>query len=447
MKNFLFYFYRKKYLAVMAQRFLPCRPLAEQAVLSALKKYAQLPEKDTFPFSSDFLIALLAQKKAMEYAAQFYAPGPIPPVPEDGMFMELLLCGPGGISFEKAALLLDCTPDQVEKNYISARRQRASVPPSLDNKNSTGQKENISVPWKWIAAGLAFVDLAAFSIVGSQILWSYSFLHQKFAVPIQEPMPVQEQQKQTISLEDRFYQIRPPAGFRRISHRHSALYAQDDYAGMDGQSLTFVQQVSPEQITGFDPDADFERLDFRGHSAAFHSREGRQEIYWFHDYYAYTLSTTLPREQALAAAETACLALGTAGAIDTPSLPLASLPFIYTPQLAKENGDILVGIPGETDEKQITAFIETANGRQPGFLRICEFQEDGSVLFNDLETFQGRIYWTKDTRRALEGSREETGAEYEKVCIFRDSKRAVLTLEREKELPVIVISWERAEVS
>lgn len=445
MKKFLFY--RKKRLIGMAQRMLPCRPLAEQAVLSAIRKYVQLPEKDSLPFSPDFLITILTQKQAVQYASKFYPSGQRLPVPEEWMFMELLLCGPGGISFEKAAQLLECTPAQVEENYRSARQQRASVPPALEDKTAAVEKENIPVPWKWIAAGFAFIDLAAFAIVGSQILWSSSFLQEKFAVPVQQSTPIQEQQKQKISLEDRFYQIQPPAGFRRISHRHSALYAQDDYINMDGQSLTFIQQVSPQQITGFDPDADFELVGFRGHSAAFHTQEGRQEIYWFHDYYAYTLSTTLLRTQALAVAKTASLALGTPSITNTKNLPLASLPFTYTPQLAKENGDVLAGMPGEMDEKQIAAFIEKANEKKSGFLRICEFQEDGSVLFSDLETIQGRIYWTKDTRRALEGTQEETGAEYEKACIFWDGKRAILSVEREKELPVAVVSWERENTS
>ena len=127
-------------------------------------------------------------------------------------------------------------------------------------------------------------------------------------------------------------------------------------------------------------------------------------------------------------------------------MPLAALPFTYTPELAKENGDILVGIPGEMDEKQITAFIKKAKAKKSGFLRICEFQKDGSVLFTDLETLQGRIYWTKDTRRTSDGIREEVGAEYEKASVFRDGKRAILSLEREKELPVAVIGWEGEEI-
>ncbi|MCI8757140.1 MAG: DUF4367 domain-containing protein [Oscillospiraceae bacterium] len=359
--------------------------------------------------------------------------------------MELLLCGPGGISFEQAAQLLECTSAQVEENYRSARQQRATVRPTPEDKVNAVPKENFPVLWRWVAAGFAFVDLIAFAIAGGQFLWSHSFLNQKLAVPVQEDLSIQEQQKQRISLEDRFYQIQPPAGFRRISHRHSALYAQDDYINMDGQSLTFIQQVSSEQITGFDPDADFEQIPFRGRSAAFYTRDGFQKIYWFHDYYAYTLSTTLPRDQALSTAKSACLALGSSNITGAKKLPLAALPFTYTPELAKENGDILVGIPGEMDEKQITAFIKKANAKKSGFLRICEFQKDGSVLFTDLETLQGRIYWTKDTRRTSDGIREEVGAEYEKASVFRDGKRAILSLEREKELPVAVIGWEGEE--
>ncbi len=62
-----------------------------------------------------------------------------------------------------------------------------------------------------------------------------------------------------------------------------------------------------------------------------------------------------------------------------------------------------------------------------------------------METLQGRIYWTKDTRRTSDGIREEVGAEYEKASVFRDGKRAILSLEREKELPVAVIGWEGEE--
>ncbi len=430
----------------MAQRFLPCRPLAEQAVLFALKKYEHLSDKTSLPFSSELLISLFAQKKAMQYASKFYPPDKSPPVPEDWIPMELLLCGPGGISFEQAAQLLECTPAQVEENYRSARQQRATVRPTPEDKVNAVPKENFPVLWRWVAAGFAFVDLIAFAIAGGQFLWSHSFLNQKLAVPVQEDLSIQEQQKQRISLEDRFYQIQPPAGFRRISHRHSALYAQDDYINMDGQSLTFIQQVSSEQITGFDPDADFEQIPFRGSSAAFYTQSGFQKIYWFHDYYAYTLSTTLPRDQALSTAKSACLALGSSNIAGAKKLPLAALPFTYTPELAKENGDILVGIPGEMDEKQITAFIEKAKAKKSGFLRICEFQKDGSVLFTDLETLQGRIYWTKDTRRTSDGIREEVGAEYEKASVFRDGKRAILSLEREKELPVAVIGWEGEEI-
>ena len=225
----------------MAQRFLPCRPLSR---------------KTSLPFSSELLISLFAQKKAMQYASKFYPPDKSPPVPEDWIPMELLLCGPGGISFEQAAQLLECTPAQVEENYRSARQQRATVRPTPEDKVNAVPKENFPVLWRWVAAGFAFVDLIAFAIAGGQFLWSHSFLNQKLAVPAQ--------QKQRISLEDRFYQIQPPAGFRRISHRHSALYAQDDYINMDGQSLTFIQQVSSEQITGFNPDADFEQIPFGG---------------------------------------------------------------------------------------------------------------------------------------------------------------------------------------
>lgn len=349
-----------------ANRLLHCRPLAEQAVRQALASCQRSPDQDP---------AVLTEQTARAYAAAY---------------RKALPHGPAA---------------------PAVRRKRLS--PAADRRR-----------YALAAAGFAVLDVVAIALAAEIFLWSRMFLE----APAPQPIGVsQEPSQPRAGLDSLFYALSEiPDGFRRVGHLYSATSAEDHYADGRGNLITFIQQVSPEPVTGFDPAVGYEPVAFRGHAAAFLSRDGVQELYWFNEYYCYTLSTTLPREAALSLAQSAQIG---ADRRTLQKIPLGDLPLLYTPRLAAENGDVQTGIYGEKNTGRIGKFVKSWAGGVQDAIRVCAFGEDGSLIITDLETANGRLYCASDTRRSAAGPWQERGAEYSSARISRQDGGYALILE------------------
>lgn len=434
-------------LRAVADLILACPPLAGQAVLRALSIYRRVLGGEPPVLPPSLVLTVLAGESAFSYAAVYRSLTPekaaalFPgftgggrPAPRD--MACFLLCADGGLAYGEAAELLGLPLDEVENRYVAAckalalsgdafldavdglRAQAAAFIPPKPQKQGKGAKGGPARPMRWAAAGFAVLDIAVLLTAAGIFFWSRDFL-----APSTPPALAVPQQTAGVTLDALFYTLPIPEGFARTSHLRTEFIAHYEYEnGKD--TVSFTQQISGQPVTGFDPGTAYEPVSFRGHDAAFLSSDGLSQVYWFNGVYCYTFSTTLPREEALALAET--VRMGEPDSLQTP--PLHELPAAYPQRLARENGDILIGDFGSENTERIEEFVDHCRTLAPDAIRVTEYRTDGSVTVTDLETKNGFIYCTRDTRRAASGERQEAGAFYRGASISRQGGGRVLFL-------------------
>lgn len=394
----------------------------------------------------------------------------------------LLLCEEGGLTVKEAAFLLSLPEEETRTRYEEARLMLAELltpeeegehPPVTESElsravHSMCERILAHLPNKlpssaevskreWIvaAAGFAFVDVAAILLAVGVIGWCGGFI--KNPPPPESPGysgtsqsedskgPRAEGQSNAPedSLNALYYRLEElPEGFRRVEHLRSATSSKVYYADEAGGSIAFSQQLSEESVEGFSAKSgDYETVEFRGHPAAYREREGLREVYWYNGSYCYTLTATLSREETLRLAQSA--GIGAPGEETLQKIPLESLPESYTPRLAQENGDVLLGATGPAFTEKITAFYEAAAQGKESALRITEFKKNDAACITDLEARDGRVYYTRDEHRDTESDQPwEAGTAYDRAVLREENGVKTLLLESAQwEEPLTVAAY------
>lgn len=431
----------KQRLLAIADRLLHCRPLAQQAVRRALSVYSRVPEARLLP--PPMVRTLLTACAAFSYAAAYRGLTPEkaaallgqPLFAPPEAIASFLLCAPEGLAYEEAAPLLDLPPKEIENRYQEARRALGLSGTRFSEaverlREEAGVFQPVTIPaqkrapagkpvWGLAAAGFALLDITALLTAGGVFFWSRDFLSPPEAPPANTAAEPLIAPNTGASLETLYYTVSPP-GFRRLSHFRTDRAAQSDYVNGNGNTVTFTQQVSREPVVGFSPDKNYERIAFRNHPAALQFTDGQWKVFWFNEYYCYTLSSDLSREETLALAESAFLGVDAS----LQQIPLRSLPLLYTRRLAMENNDVLIDNTGSLNTYRIDDFVQRHGQNAPDAIRISEFSADGSVTIVDLQTEDGLIYCTRDTRRTPLG--EESGVSYTSASVTKGAVGSLL---------------------
>lgn len=238
-----------------------------------------------------------------------------------------------------------------------------------------------------------------------------------------------------------------PQGYRRTGHTSIPGGAGDYiiYENDAGKRIIFDQM--PAEGVGISLNtegAELEQLECRGHPARFLENGGMCSLLWYDDRYVYMLTTDLPRDETLALAEKITLK-----ALPYPTLqklPIELLPRDYPPQIAQENGDVVIFENKIYHLEQVEAFVNGCSQNQDGAIRIVHYAPDNSALIDDLQMENGHIYYTKDQSRWSQSeSSFEEGEEYDSIGIVTNGEEQVLTLySRHYDTPVEVIRFQKA---
>ena len=236
-----------------------------------------------------------------------------------------------------------------------------------------------------------------------------------------------------------------PQGYRRTGHINSPggagvyiIYENDA-----GKRIIFNQM--PAEGVGISLNtegAELEQIECRGHPARFLENEGMCSLLWYDDRYAYMLTTDLPRNDTLALAEKITLKVLPYSTLQ--KLPIELLPRDYPPEIARENGDVVISADGVFHFEQLEAFVAGCTKKQEGAVRIVHYAPDNSALIDDLQMKDGHIYYTRDQSRweQSEVSFEE-GEEYDSIGIVTNGEKQVLTLySRHYDAPVEVVRFQ-----
>ena len=236
-----------------------------------------------------------------------------------------------------------------------------------------------------------------------------------------------------------------PQGYRRTGHINSPGGAGDYiiYENDAGKRIIFNQM--PAEGVGIllnTEGAELEQIECRGHPARFLENEGMCSLLWYDDRYAYMLTTDLPRNDTLALAEKITLKVLPYSTLQ--KLPIELLPRDYPPEIARENGDVVISADGVFHFEQLEAFVAGCTKKQEGAVRIVHYTPDNSALIDDLQMKDGHIYYTRDQSRweQSEVSFEE-GEEYDSIGIVTNGEEQVLTLySRHYDAPVEVVRFQ-----
>lgn len=228
-----------------------------------------------------------------------------------------------------------------------------------------------------------------------------------------------------------------PAGFRRVQHTRSANAAHILYENSQGDSIAFSQEVARRPVTGFVLENSRE-LSIKKHPARIRTESGLQSVYWYQDYYCYTLVTTLPEDQAVSIAESASFDMP-----PTPQkVPLEALPARYTPDMAVENEDLILSDGNAGNLQRLQAFVADCAAKRDSALRVADFTEKGTRIF-DLQMLDGQLYCTVDSRRDGQSPQPlESGREYTAVSLWETPEQVRLMLRgsgQEADIPLFSI--------
>lgn len=335
---------------------------------------------------------------------------------------------------------------QVENPQIEAFSQQGASTDSQQAKADAEPAEKMEKPqqkvvkkgkpkmrrrWMWAAFAFACFDIGILALAFGIFGWSSLFVKESgnpaFVDHGGSAQYVVRPGTNTVS--DTFYLLAGlPDGFYLTEHLRADNAAYLYYADDAGGVVAFTQQVAEQPVTGFDSSRpDVHETVIQGHKAALHSDGGMQEILWYNGALCYTVSTTLPEEEAIAIAESAALATG------LPALqhvPLEALPEGYTRRLAFESGDVLLEdgyAPYNLDS--LYAFEKAYQAGEDASVRISRFYADDSVRIFDLQTSSGRLYYTQDARRDRNAVQPwERGEACEGMALVQENGQHVLQL-------------------
>ena len=228
-----------------------------------------------------------------------------------------------------------------------------------------------------------------------------------------------------------FYELpQVPAGFRRVQHGRDPINGFINYAIFENeqdQSITFHQSPASGIAIGLNTEgAQMEEIQIGGKPGKFLENRGHCNVIWYDDRYCYMLSTNLPRQQALALAESVRLKAYPYPTMQT--LPIESLPEQYPVSLALSQGDVVLSGQERHNLEKLTAFITACNEKKDAAIRLVQYRGEAAVV-SDLQTSGGRIYHTRDEHR-WSGSEQpfELGEEFEGISILEGGGKKVLLL-------------------
>lgn len=224
--------------------------------------------------------------------------------------------------------------------------------------------------------------------------------------------------KQTVTLT---YTIEEaPEGFRRVYHSFSpngflnSVYFEDD------KERRIMLDQSPADGIGISINtegADMEDVDFWGQKARYLYNMGMSTLIWYDDKSCYTLTTDFPKEETMKIADT--IRIKSRPYLTLQKTPLESLPEVYTADMARAAGDLVIADGALEGVEKLEAFVAACDKGQDSALRIVEFAPDGSALIRDLQMEKGRIYYTFDEHRWKESEQPWTiGEEYQRISIM-----------------------------
>lgn len=168
---------------------------------------------------------------------------------------------------------------------------------------------------------------------------------------------------------------------------------------------------------------------------------GRHIVEWQANGYQFMVFSTLTREQTVALAEGVALKIRPFETMQT--LPIEAVPTQYPPALALQNGDLVfVSNQPPVNPEKLTAFIAAHEQKQPYVVRLAEYI-GSSIILHDLETRDGRIYYTRDEQRRPSSDQPwERGEAFEDVSLLSTSGKNVLLLHtRRYNDPVKVLQY------
>lgn len=238
-----------------------------------------------------------------------------------------------------------------------------------------------------------------------------------------------------------------PQGYRRTGHTSIPGGAGDYmiYENDAGKRIIFHQMSAEGVGISLNTEgAELEQLECRGHPARFLENDGMCSLLWYDDKYVYMLTTDLPRDETLALAEKITLKV-----LPYPTLqklPLELLPGYYPPEIARENGDVVISGNEIFHLEQVEAFVTGCTNSQDGAIRIVHYAPDNSALIDDLQMENNHIYYTRDQSRWKQSETSfEEGEEYDSIGIVTNGEEQVLTLySRHYDAPVEVIRFQKA---
>lgn len=241
-----------------------------------------------------------------------------------------------------------------------------------------------------------------------------------------------------------------PQGYRRTGHTSIPGGAGDYmiYENDAGKRIIFHQMSAEGVGISLNTEgAELEQLECRGHPARFLENDGMCSLLWYDDKYVYMLTTDLPRDETLALAEKITLKV-----LPYPTLqklPLELLPGYYPPEIARENGDVVISGNEIFHLEQVEAFVTGCTNSQDGAIRIVHYAPDNSALIDDLQMENNHIYYTRDQSRWKQSETSfEEGEEYDSIGIVTNGEEQVLTLySRHYDAPVEVIRFQKAPAS
>lgn len=309
-----------------------------------------------------------------------------------------------------------------KKQQADVLQKASTAPLKAKAVSGKGHTAGSGAKYAWAAAGFAFLDAALLLTAIGLAKWSGSFL--QMGTP--SPSTALVEEAPPASLFDLFYTVQVPDEFRHTERLYSAQMAYDRYENGAGKFIAFTQQVSKKQVAGFNSQAVFyQGFAFNGHPAALRSLGGVLEINWYNEYYCYTISTDLPQEQAVALAESAAI-----GIVPTSQkIPMELLPMAYTPRLALENNDVVLG-PGMAENVyMLENFYHNYEAGNEAHIRIATFQENGVATVADLETRDNRIFYVCDSRRSNEEAPWISGEEFTSMRLTTEDGLQRLLLE------------------
>lgn len=235
-----------------------------------------------------------------------------------------------------------------------------------------------------------------------------------------------------------------PQDFRRVRHGRDPggflNYVQ--WENVKGQVISFEQTpIGSAPLDAAHAYEDLGELSLTFGTARLFKDGTRHIVEWQANGYQFMVFSTLTREQTVTLAEGVTLKMRPFETMQT--LPIEAVPTQYPPELALQNGDVVFASnQPPVNLENLTAFIAAHEQKQPYVVRLTEYIGSSTVV-HDLETSNGRIYYTRDEQRRPSSDQPwERGEAFEDISLLSTSGKNVLLLHtRRYNDPVKVLQY------